>query len=231
MFSVGPIFFLNQGGDPLFASVRALYHMDGVNNGTSFPNSVPGTPAATRQGNIQPVTTTSVYKFPTASGAFPSGRGGDEGWLFIPNYNSGFNFGTGDICIEGWFYPQYANQLAIIANYNLSSTLFWINASGYLEWQSPAGTLTSTGTLLLNQWNYVVMDRNAGTMRLYINGTQVGSGSVPGAIDFLNYMSLGRIGSTSYYNWYGYIDELRITAASRYTSSTIPVPTQPFPDF
>ena len=94
-----------------------------------------------------------------------------------------FNMGTGDYTIECWFYPdgQTAEAVWTLADYTNGEELFYKNdgsigvyqGSGYL-------ILSSTNTIEPGRWYHSAVVRDSGTLKLYINGTLIGSASQSG---------------------------------------------------
>jgi hypothetical protein len=99
---------------------------------------------------------------------------------------------------------------------------------------SEAGQLgasdSGSSVLKMNQWNHVVAERSGSTLRLYCNGVVVASASIAVTI-FSGTQSLyiGAYSSASgLVNWYGQIDEVRISkSVARYNGAFTP-PTSPF---
>jgi hypothetical protein len=173
-------------------------------------------------GNAQ--VSTSVKKYGTGSLAFD----GSGDWLTIP-YNQGFNFGTGNFTIEGWFYlSSFSNQYYVLGGTWTTGTsdewLIQIENNGTIRFLTTAGTSFYSASITTSTWYHFAAVRNGSTVTLYINGSSVGS-----------YTNSNSIGSTSKrlyigvqdngasWPWNGYIDDLRITkGVARYTSAFTP---------
>ena len=89
---------------------------------------------------------------------------------------------------------------------------------------------SSSGDYSDNQWHYIAVSRSGTTVRLYVDGAYITSGTsstnLTSAIDTFV--------ASDYYEMTGYIDDLRITVGSDrgYTGglgSTIAVPAAAFP--
>lgn len=195
-------------------------------------------------GNAQIDTT--IKKYGTGSMKFDGT--GDR--LTIPS-SSDFLFGTGDWTVEAWVYIA-GNSSANSAG-NRDACIFAIsNASSAAMALIVIGNTTTTGTRLqlvketntnvdinnaqsISQgvWHHIAACKASNTIRLFFNGTQVGSNvtdttiwgssTLPG-----NVGSLQRTGYIDDLN--GYIDDLRITkGVARYTANFTP-PTAALPD-
>lgn len=105
---------------------------------------------------------------------------------------SGNALGTGDFCMEFWF---YTDSFAVPTGITNRGILFppWrnnLNADGYLPYLQLVGTqiqvfnaeatttyLTSN-VLSTGTWYHVALTRSSGTLRLFVNGVLQGSASV-----------------------------------------------------
>jgi len=170
-------------------------------------------------GNAQ--ISTSVVKFGSGSLAFD----GTGDYLSVPATPNG-TFGTGDFTIEGWIYPSslssnkgiFASSTERFGLIRVTNTLYWL---GSPDINGNGAALTS------NTWQHFAACRASGTLRLFLNGVQVGSGASTQS----NAQSVWYVGSDqSNEHLDGYIDDLRITKGyARYTSNFTP-PTAAFPN-
>jgi hypothetical protein len=158
---------------------------------------------------------------------------GTGDWLLFPAGDR-FAFGTGDYTVEAWVYFTSISSSVLQIIFMSGSTAgntFYFHADGD---QLSVGTSSAfisiqATTFSTNTWYHVAACRAGTTLRLFVNGTQIGSN----ATDSTNWISSGsgRIGSNqdSGQTFYGYIDDLRITKGlARYTTTFTP-PTQAFP--
>ena len=86
----------------------------------------------------------------------------------------------------------------------------FVNAAA-LEFYSGSAAVVSAGTVVVNTWTHFAVTRNSGSVRLFLNGTQVGSTtsfttSMPGSLN----MTVGDNAAATE-SWNGYLDELRVT--------------------
>jgi hypothetical protein len=138
-----------------------------------------------------------------------------------------------NLTLEAWIKPEaFTNQWspivykgagtdALARNYTL-----WLNNAGFLHFTTSDGTAqyavnSPIGSIKLGEWYHVagVIDRDTGSMRLYLNGQIVGTGSVSTADAVTSNQAL-RIGGTQessggYSNFNGQIDEVRLWNVAR----------------
>jgi len=149
----------------------------------------------------------------------------------------GRNIGTGDFTIEGcvWADPnahkgifQISNDAAgLTTNYTPTLALLFQPSYG---WQiyGRGGAHNSGGpaSITLSQWYHFAYVKTAGASKLYIDGTQVITGSDTSNYA-VRYIAIGGTYSTGYL-WNGYIQDMRISFdLARYTSNFTP-PTSEF---
>jgi hypothetical protein len=231
----------SAGGDPYWANVSLLLHMNGSNGSTTFTDSSSNAFSVTANGNAQ--ISTAQSKFDGSSGYFD----GSNSYLTIPT-NPNLLPGVADFTLEDWVYVSGNNNSGNTTN----KTLFGTSWSGstpsgsfllmldgadnnrvlFLGWNTLA--LYSTTTLSTGQWYHLAVTNVSGTFRLFVNGVQEDSGT--SSLNLNNNTSpiyIGRYVDPGQFNGFfnGYIDDLRITkGVARYTSDFTP-PTAPFPNF
>jgi hypothetical protein len=227
--------------DPYFSSVSLLLNGDGTNGSTSFTDLSSSPKVITAYGTTQ--ISTTQKKFGTASLLFD----GSGDYLSL-SANTAFNFGTGDFTVELWFNSSsFAAQRGLVStggyytagmngNWNLritnSSTIAFAQYNGQTEaqggWDFPIPAPVTP--LLINTWYHLALVKRNNTVSVYINGvassttynntSSVSDGGV-------STVFIGRNGFDS--DWWGYIDDLRITKGiARYTANFTP-PTAAFP--
>ena len=163
---------------------------------------------------------------------------------------------TGAYTIEGWFYNNldYASQRALVATDQTGAlSLFSTDAQSFtLDKYGGGGARTYTfpsNTLQVNQWQYIILNRNAGTqvetmwVGTFVNtsayvtcnratsaagGSSVSGGTQVNNLDYTGVCNwIGR-----FYGgyWPGFMTNLRVTVGSAVydsTSSTIVAPSAP----
>ena len=172
----------------------------------------------------------------------------------------GFALSTGAYTIEGWFYnnQDYTSQRALVAPQHPSGaagalSLFTNNAQSFtLDAYGGLGVRTynfPASTLQVNQWHYIILNRNASTqvetmwVGTFVNTSTLvtcnratsctGGSSISGGtqVNTLNYAGVtNNIGKFYGGFWPGFITNLRATVGTAvYNSndSTVTAPTQP----
>ena len=217
-------------GDAYYPQVAALLHFDGVNGSTTITDNSKNVLTVTSVNGT--AISTAQSKFGGASALFD----GTNDYLTTP-LSSNLQFGTGDFTIECWSYmiARINSAPAIFSNYNSYTvgalSLFAGHGSGtttsyQVAINGAAFPTIQGGTIEYNTWVHLAVVRNSGTIKLYVNGTSVGT-PYSTAVTLNGVGSLFYIGSTGdslstgYIN--GYIDELRITNGyARYTGNFTP---------
>lgn len=222
----------SNGKDAFFGNVSLLLHGDGTNGSTTVPDTSGSPKTMTCHGGAQ--LATAQKKFGTASIKFAAA--GDT--ISTPN-DAAFQWGSGDFTIEAFVYPTaFTNSEGIVVGIALSGVdnLFemWTDTSGHLKYQNhPNNLITSSSTLSLNTWQHVAVSRQGTTTRMFIDGTQVGSVADSFAYAASPSYALaigGDSAGASPTQFYGYVDELRLTKGfARYTGA-FTAPTAAFQD-
>lgn len=178
---------------------------------------------------------TAQFKFGSSSALFNGGSNADR--INIPS-NPALTLGTADFTIEAFirtttvaatFQFIYDQRISTASQvrptfYVGTNTLIY-NTGGSNRIQSAAGTIA------VNTWYHVCVQRVSGVTRLFIDGVQVGSDYT----DANNYLSgiatIGNAGHapTSPAAFNGWIDALRVTAgAARYNHAGFTPPAQQY---
>lgn len=211
--------------DPLFSDVELLLHFDGANNSTTFTDSSSNAFTITPSGDA--VISNAQSRFGGTSGYFD---GTEDSCLSSPS-SSAFAF-DGAFTVEAWLYaiswPSYC-WLCDFRNdsgaytFGFGSGQFYPYLGGN-DWQS-AGSVLPTG-----EWVHVAFVYDGTDIRMYANGslyrTETESGMTQGNCPIAIASRFTQ--DQEFFN--GYIDELRITKAARYTGSSFTPPAAAFPD-
>ncbi len=153
---------------------------------------------------------TSTY----ASGTYTTGSvvfGGSGQYLSAPN-GGDFAVGTGDFTVEWWQYMTAAPEATTagtwprvwwsdsntyfgvsIESYNTNAPMFYLWLNGALE----VGVLSSFDTNHLNIWKHFAVTRSGTSLRVFIDGTQLGT-TIPNSTnisDAISPLSIGNMKS------------------------------------
>jgi Concanavalin A-like lectin/glucanases superfamily len=173
-------------------------------------------------GNAQISTTQS--KFGGSSMYFD----GTGDYLVTPAVQNN-ELGTGDFTIEGWIYPTNTSSAyrAIVASENYDGTAggwsIYQNGTSLEVWLTSGQVINATSAITASTWQHIALVRSgtgSNNVRMYVNGTQVGSSATNTASWTGRRVFIGdnNVSGTDYF-FNGYIDDLRITRYARYTSS------------
>lgn len=209
--------------DPHHASVVSLLHCNGTDGSATFTEETGKT--WTRAGNAQ--IDTAIKKYGSASGLFD----GSGDYLSTPNV-ADLRFGTGDYTVEAWIYNTVRpgggvnNDMTVFGTLSGTGYLFFYldNATGKpVVWNGSTGIWSSTA-VPLNTWTHVAWVRSSGTVKIYIDGVQTGSGTHN--LDNNNTTETikigGNAGGFSNRYFYGQLDDIRITkGVARYLGNFV----------
>lgn len=208
-------------GDPDFASVSLLLHMDGSNGSTTFTDSSSNAFTVTANGNAK--ISTAQSKFGGASGLFD----GSGDYVSVAS-NAAFEVGAGDWTAEAWmrftggsdwsFFSTSDNRFRLLADANR-----WVLKS---HSGSDANVFVINWTPTTGVWYHVACCRSGSTTRMFIDGTQIGSGT--SSTYTASNSAFNVAGGVAPYEFNGYMDEFRFTkGVARYTANFTP-PTAPY---
>lgn len=222
--------------DPFWNNVVLLLHCDGSNASTTFTDSSSSNKTATANGNAQITTTNPKF----GSGAY-LGDGNGDSITFVDSDD--WHFGSGDWTVEFWL--NLTNNAGagkqIIAQRNSAVFCPWLlqTNNGILQaWLSLNNTSWTGGssptiigpTITAGQWYHIALCRGGSSVRLFVDGTQVGSTYNISTNSFTNSATVMNIGGYSLNSTNGRVDEVRITkGVARYTSN-FTAPTEAFPN-
>jgi len=212
-------------GDPDFAKVSLLLHMDGPAGSAASDNSA-NPKAVTAAGTAQLSSTQA--KFGGSSSAFD---GSGDYWSLL--HSNEFSIQAGDFTIEAWVYRAVGGQqhyLLSKRSVTVSDGWEWrINADNTLQFFHTGGMQVSSATAVpAGSWVHVAASRNGSTVRLFIAGALVGTATFSDGVEnTADTLKIG-VGNDLSGGFNGYIDEVRITKGlARYTAA-FAVPTAAF---
>lgn len=184
-------------------------------------------------GNAQ--VSSSVTKYNSGSIYFD----GSGDYLRVQNNlnSSNSKLGTSDFTVECWFRLISMGVYPCLYDFRPAGTstpgpclMVGYGSAGKLVYFMGTGTaITGSTTITTGAWYHAALCRSSGVTRLYLNGVQEGSSYT----DANNYATFnGVFGALSYdpsltdYQVNGYMEDIRITKAARYTGSSFTVPTK-----
>lgn len=227
---------LGTSGDPYWSNVVLLLHGDGADGSTVFTDSSPTVKTMVRSGPS--VSDTVKVQVKTANSMFGGASLKFNGQLQSGNGSyldaSGFTFtDQPNITWEAWVNVDSSsmNQPCSIFGYSGTSASFLKvdtftgSVQGRLHFETNGRY--STGYVQFNTWTHVALVKVGSAYKFYINGVSSGSFTYATALPSSALrVGAGYLGGTPFR---GYMDDVRLTYAARYTANFTP-PTQAFPD-
>lgn len=181
---------------------------------------------------------TAVFKYGTSSVFFD----GTNDYLRMV-HNNDFEFGNGDFTIELWLllksfadgkaivskgWPSITGSFLIYTDVTNNRIAFYSSSNGS-SWDI-ANQVVIKNSPTTDTWNHIAITRSGNTFRTFFNGAQVSSFSNSSSLVSASAypLTIGG-GDTGVNNFYGHVDDLRITKGyARYTSAFTP-PTRALP--
>ena len=159
--------------------------------------------------------------------------------LYFPvNNSTAFSCGDsddwdfdGDYCVEGWFFPK--NESGYVPLIAARNTAGWrLQFTPQDNWKVKWGGGTGDGEVAVspanaihaNRWWHIAATRAGSTVRLFINGTQVASGTDSTAWNAGANLELGDTWPSGMSMYHGFMNDIRVyKGAAKYTSNfTVP---------
>lgn len=222
--------------DPHFANVVLLCGFDGTDGATTAADDSDSAHAITFNGTAQIDTAKSMF------GGASLYLDGSSGCTISIPHSADFIF-DGDFTIEIWASHDAATTQCIFSKYDTGSArsieaeatstgtiVLRLSTNG----TSVGLTLTSSATAINDgDFHHVCFERSGTTVRTYVDGAMVASGTLAGALFNNSTISLvfGDRQAGTLGNWVGHMDEPRITkGVARYASDAgFDVPTAAYP--
>lgn len=212
----------STGGDPYWANVSLLLHMDGSNGSTTFTDSSQYSRTPTSSTGAL---TTAKSKFGSAS--FSGGNAVSDGnVVWYGAYPGSIDY---SYTIECWLYRSSSDVTAAgIFSFGDETSgranIYYTTSDNRIEWEQYAIGVRYSLVVPLNSWFHFAIVRTAESeVFFFVNGVK--SGPIAG-VPFGN--------SGKFVIWAkpsdSHMDEIRLTSVARYTSNFTP-PTAPFPNF
>lgn len=151
-------------------------------------------------------------------------------YLSIPSFAGTF---AGDFTIEFWFYPtevatsglnRTIMDLDTAAGSGTTAwwTIYQNTTSLFMDSNNGSWTISANCIPTANQWYHVAFCRSGSTMRMFVNGAQVATSSLPGSIGSTRTLFIGYQSSTGRANRC-FLDDVRISPTlARYTGAFTP---------
>jgi len=216
--------------DPFFHNVSLLIQSDTTNGSTTFVDSSGSPLSVTPNGNTQHDTAQSKWG---GSSILFDGANDD---LQFPDAAPELDLGTGDFTVEGWVRINSSSGGSIFYStgdvFGSNGCLFQINTSlGLQAFGNNVSFFSGSGDLTLNTWHHVAFVRSGSTLYGFVDGVLADSGTMTLDLDgsVSNFIGEREYNSTFGENFYGHLDDFRLTnGVARYTSD-FSVPTAAFP--
>lgn len=221
--------------DPFIDNVLLLLHGDGTSGSGAIIDSSLYMRRVTAAGQAQ--VSSAQSKFGGASLLFDG-----AGDYVTTAHSADWDFGSGDFTIECWVRFNALATVQIIGKrlaaafapfsliYNAGTNRFearFDQTTGNGIWDVELG---GTQSITTGVWYHVATTRSGNTFRLFIDGTQVASGTLSGALATNTDAVFIGANSDGTASLNGYIDDLRVTkGVARYTANFTP-PTAALPD-
>ena len=223
-------------GDTYWPYTTLLLHGDGTNganNTSTFIDSSSYNNTVTRVGST--ATQGTVNPFGTLWSWFASSTNyNDTNYAYVSGSNTGLAIGTSDFTCEFWF-----NLTTLVTGSELvdfrdgSNTGFavYLNSSGLQYYDSAINpVLLSLASFVYGSWYHLAISRTSGTIKIFLNGSQVYSGTdTTSFTTATNRPAFGCYGpSPANGPLNGYISNFRLVIgnglyASNFTPSTTPL--------
>jgi Concanavalin A-like lectin/glucanases superfamily len=186
----------------------------------AFAITANGTPSVQA---FSPFLPTAAYDTSVVGG---SGYFDGSGDYLSAASNAAFAFGTGDFEVSFWFYPTVSSQDNFDKYFITGASV----GNFVIDQQSTANQIavndnnsvlvTSSSNLIPFSWNHVVISRVSTTLRIFLNGTQVGS--VTNSTNFTQAGAFIGANNSGTNNVTGYFSGIRVVKGSGVSSVTVP---------
>ena len=149
--------------------------------------------------------------------------------LYTASDNTKYQMGTGDFTVECWVYSTSTSGTQNIFQVYKSSGskyygVYYSSSSLRFQIAGSGGAEVNVGNIVMgkNKWTHIAMVRDGGTLRAFVDGVQVGSGSVSADINEDGYVAYVGRHQPSNNGFTGYMQEFRIyKGVAKYTSDFV----------
>jgi hypothetical protein len=185
---------------------------------------------ATSKNDLETVGNAQISTIQSKWGGSSISFDGTGDWLLIPDQPPQ-RIGTGKFTIELWVYRNSSGTYGLVGKgTGTTGWLVSLNSSNQVVFTYASSTITSTGTVSATTWTHIAVVRegtSTNQTKIYINGTNDGTGTVSTDFNQTNSMYIGadRTGGSAAN---AYVQDVRITNYARYTAN-FTAPTAAFP--
>lgn len=230
-----------SSGDPSFANVSLLLHMEGADASTTFTDSSSVGHTVTAAGDVQLSTGVSP-PYGTSAGLFD----GTGDYLSVPDAAS-LDFGTGDWTVEGWFRAASLANAPVLwhkLSDGASADAGWfieVDATHLYAGKGVATVGTDFGSFSASfstdTWYHVAITRTGNNLQAYVDGSSLGTftpggGGIANNVDNSSPMILGGGGGSFFTSLMlnGRLKDWRVTKGVRRYTGNFTAPSAPYPD-
>jgi hypothetical protein len=198
--------------------VTLLLNGEGTNGSqnNTFIDSSSNNATVTKYGDV---TQGSFGPFGNSWSVYLDGAGDD---LYIP---TSYGIGVGDFTVEAWGYLNVLSSWSDIICF-IGSTSWGLTTNNGDIGAYNIGINTSGTIIPTNSWNHLSITRQSGTVRLFLNGSLIGSSTNNTSLDNTS-VRIGAWVSSGTENWNGYISNLRVVKGTALYTSNFTPPTSP----
>jgi hypothetical protein len=209
------------------------------NSSNNFAITVTGTPSVQRFSPFDPA---AEYSTSVIGGSGYFDGSGDYLSRSFTSTTDPMYFGGNTFTVEAWVYMASTTGVTIIYDCSATNTgsfgatsLFVDTGTVGFQLRPTTGgtnTIVSGGTVVRNTWTHIAFSLNAGSGKLFVNGTQVGSTTTfPTVATFTPVgAAIGRFANgyvTGINDFNGYISNLRLVNNTAVYTTTFTPPTAP----
>ena len=152
-----------------------------------------------------------------------------------------YAFAAGDFTMEGWLYSSsntssgQGSGIRTIFSTRSSATdttsgrfTLGVNAANLCFYSGSSNVAFANNSgVTMNTWHHFAATRSNGTMRIFLNGSQVNSAAFATSMASVSNVSIGS-NAAGTESWNGYLDELRITKGYARYVANFSVPTDAY---
>jgi len=185
---------------------------------------------ATSKNDLETVGNAQISTAQSKWGGSSISFDGTGDWLLIPDQPPQ-RIGTGNFTVEMWVYRNSSGTYGLAGKgTGTTGWLVSLNSSNQVVFTYGSSTITSSGTVSATTWTHIAVVRegtSTNQTKIYINGTNDGTGTVSTDFNQTNSMYIGadRTGGSAAN---AYVQDVRITNYARYTAN-FTAPTAAFP--